>query len=161
MRKVFGMFRSNAWKWLIIGSAITIIALYMLEMTSSGIERVYGPLDGTATAAQSIEEAGLIPIEREAPEAASNLQTNETVKQGQASGSAIEREIAVLEEEIAELKRLALLKEKEELQQKLLLNEDASKPAVNRFADSTSEVLQNASSSGLQFIANLFSNVIN
>ena len=153
------MFRNKAWKWLVLGGAITVILLYMLEMTTTGIERIYGPLDETAAAAQSQtsnEKAiGLIPIETaDDTQASDSFKTNFTPK------SPIDKEIAALEAEIAELKRLALLKEKEELQQKLLLNEDAAKPAVNRVADTTSEVLQNASSSGLQFIAKLFSNVI-
>ncbi|MEK4249586.1 hypothetical protein [Paenibacillus sp. FSL W7-1287] len=153
------MFRNKAWKWLVLGGAITVILLYMLEMTTTGIERIYGPLDETAAAAQSQtsnEKAiGLIPIE-----AADDTQASDSFKTNFTPESPIDKEIAALEAEIAELKRLALLKEKEELQQKLLLNEDAAKPAVNRVADTTSEVLQNASSSGLQFIAKLFSNVI-
>jgi len=153
------MFRSKAWKWLILGGAITVILLYMLEMTTTGIERIYGPLDETAAAAQSPTSseyaAGLIPIQADDK----RKQAGSSVK-GSSGGGAIDQEIAALEAEIAELKRLALLKEKEELQQKLLINEDAAKPAVNRMADSTSEVLQSASSTGLQFIAKLFSNVI-
>jgi len=155
------MFRSKAWKWIILGGAITVILLYMLEMTTTGIERIYGPLDETAAAAQSPTSnelsTGLIPILADD----SKIESSDTASVMDASqGSVIDQEIAALEAEIAELKRLALLKEKEELQQKLLINEEAAKPAVNRMADSTSEVLQNASSTGLQFIAKLFSNVI-
>lgn len=156
------MFRSKAWKWLVLGGAITVILLYMLEMTTTGIERVYGPLDETAAAAQSPKSSeyatGLIPIQ--ADDKQKQAASSDASVKGSSGGSAIDQEIAALEAEIAELKRLALLKEKEELQQKLLINEDAAKPAVNRMADSTSEVLQSASSTGLQFIANLFSKVI-
>lgn len=156
------MFRGKAWKWLILGGALTVILLYMLEMTTTGIERIYGPLDETAAAAQSPistehSSTGLIPIQTNDRQQES---TGAASAKGSIQGSAIDQEIAALEAEIAELKRLALLKEKEELQQKLLINEDAAKPAVNRMADSTSEVLQSASSTGLQFIANLFSKVI-
>lgn len=158
------MFRSKAWKWLVLGSAITIIVLYMMELTTAGIERVYGPLEQGGETAQrqsldNVEPPGLIPINGQEEELG---QADELSSGSDSTDSAVDQEIAALEAEIAELKRLALLKEKEELQQKLLLNEEhTGKPAVNRIADSTSEVLQSASSSGIQFIAKLFNNVIN
>lgn len=163
------MFRGKAWKWLLLGSAVTIIVLYMLELTTSGIERVYGPLEQGSVAAErqlldeqqasaSENQSGLIPITENEQYA---LQPTDVPQSSSSGESAVDKEIAALEAEIAELKRLALLKEKEELQKKLLINEDASKPAVNRMADSTSEVLQSASSSSIQFIAKLFNNVIN
>ena len=163
------MFRNKAWKWLLLGSAITIIVLYMAELTTAGIERVYGPLEATQAAErqeleqQSAQEekqsVGLIPItEQERYSEASEEELN--APRGTAVTS-VDQEIAALEAEIAELKRRALLKEKQELQKKLLINEEAGKPAVNRMADSTSEVLQKTSSGSIEFIAKLFSNVIN
>lgn len=160
------MFRGKAWKWLVLGSAITIVVLYMMELTTTGIERVYGTLEqgGETAQRQSLDEAeprGLIPINGQ-EEQQELGQADELSSSSDSTDSAVDQEIAALEAEIAELKRLALLKEKEELQQKLLLNEEhTGKPAVNRIADSTSEVLQSASSSGIQFIAKLFNNVIN
>ncbi|GIP15347.1 hypothetical protein J40TS1_09890 [Paenibacillus montaniterrae] len=161
------MFRSKAWKWLVLGSAITIIVLYMMELTTAGIERVYGPLEQGGETAQrqsldNVEPPGLIPINGQEEEQEELGQADELSSGSDSTDFAVDQEIAALEAEIAELKRLALLKEKEELQQKLLLNEEhTGKPAVNRIADSTSEVLQSASSSGIQFIAKLFNNVIN
>jgi len=164
------MFRSKAWKWLLLGSAITIIVLYMAELTTSGIERVYGPLESSQSAQRQALEAGsagdekntrgLIPITDDEwyEEAAVEVKTE---RPSSSTGSPVDQEIAALEAEIAELKRQALLKEKQELQKKLLINEEASKPAVNRMADSTSEVLQKTSSGSIEFIAKLFSNVIN
>jgi len=165
------MFRSKAWKWLLLGSAITIIVLYMAELTTSGIERVYGPLESSQSAQRQALEAGsasdekntrgLIPItddEWYEEAAAVEVKTERPIS---TTGSSVDQEIAALEAEIAELKRQALLKEKQELQKKLLINEEASKPAVNRMADSTSEVLQKTSSGSIEFIAKLFSNVIN
>jgi len=165
------MFRSKAWKWLLLGSAITIIVLYMAELTTSGIERVYGPLESSQSAQRQALEAGLageekntrglIPItdnERYEEVAAVEVKSE---RPSLSTGSPVDQEIATLEAEIAELKRQALLKEKQELQKKLLINEEASKPAVNRMADSTSEVLQKTSSGSIEFIAKLFSNVIN
>lgn len=148
----------------------------MLELTTSGIERVYGPLHQEEGAAlhglqlqsqyeqqeqeePSTQAKGLIPI-AESEQYNKLYRQLESTKQSKVNAT-IDDEIAALETEIAELKRLALLKEKVQLQQKLLLNEEAEKPAVNRIADSTSEVLQKTSSSSIQFIAKLFSDVIN
>lgn len=146
------MFRGKAWKWLLVGSAMTIIILYMLEMTTTGIERIYGPLAPS-------ESVTLQPNESyQAPTATTeHLETTVT----DPSLSPIEQEIAVLEQEVARLKKQTLENEKIKLQSQLLLNEAAEQPAVNRLADTTSGVLQSASSSGIQYIAQLFSKVIN
>jgi len=150
--RVNEMFRGKAWKWLLVGSAMTIIVLYMLEMTTTGIERVYGPLSPQQPVALQQNEA------YQAPDTTNS--TSETVSIDP-SLSPIEQEIAALEQEVARLKKQSLENEKTNLQSQLLINEAAEQPAVNRLADTTSGVLQNASSSGMQYIAQLFSKVIN
>lgn len=150
--RVNEMFRGKAWKWLLVGSAMTIIVLYMLEMTTTGIERVYGPLSPQQSVALQPNEAYQAPN-------TTNL-SSETVTIDP-SLSPLEQEIVALEQEVARLKKQTLENEKTNLQSQLLLNEAAEQPAVNRLADTTSGVLQNASSSGMQYIAQLFSKVIN
>ena len=124
----------------------------MLEMTTTGIERVYGPL-------APLQSVGLQPNEAyQAPTATTERLETIIIDP---SLSPIDQEIAALEQEVARLKKKTLENEKLQLQSQLLLNEAAQQPAVNRLADTTSGVLQNASSSGIQYIAQLFSKVIN
>lgn len=151
------MFRGKVWKWLLLGSACTILILYMLELTSTGIERVYGPM-GT-------EENYTLQLN---PNYSGDV-ANESFDEQQmlapptvdSNASPLDQEIANLEHEIALLKKQALEQEKIKLQNQLLLNENADEPAVNQFADKTSGVLQEASSSGLKVVAKFFSKVIN
>lgn len=151
------MFRGKAWKWLLMGSAFTIIMLYMLELTTTGIERVYGPM-------APIETTTLQPnmaYEGSTEELAKPVEEQAALPPIDPSLSPIDKEIATLEYEIAQLKKQALEKEKQQLQSQLLLNESVNEPAVNRLADTTSSVLQEASTSSMQYIAQLFSKVIN
>jgi len=138
----------KGWKWLLLGVGVTIIVLYMLEMTTTGMERVYGPM-----------QIDNNPKTEQTPERAPEESGPQTVLKEY--DSALERQIAQLEQEILELKKLALEKEKEELQAKMIVNHLVTEPSVNRLADSTAGVLQQVSGSGIQFIAGIFHDIIN
>lgn len=150
------MLRGNAWKWLLIGSAFTVLILYMLELTSSGIERVYGPMESNPGYALQLNPN----YDDDEVNESVDIQ-QDVIPNVDSNSSPLEQEIATLEQEIALLKKQALEQEKVQLQQQLLLNENAGQPAVNQFADKTSGVLQEASSSGLKYVAQLFSKMIN
>lgn len=124
--------KGNAWKWLAIGGALAILVMFGLEMTSSGIERVYGPIEGEA------------PYEADsgiAAEEGSGRYETETDKR-----------IAQLERELEEIRR-AYGYDGERLPG---VPYEDGQPAVNKLADSTSGMLQSASSKGIRFVVGLF-----
>ncbi|MCR2803206.1 hypothetical protein [Paenibacillus soyae] len=128
--------KGNAWKWLAIGGALAIVVLFGIEMTSSGIERIYGPIEGeasygTGTGLASQEERGSYESETD-------------------------KRIAQLEKELEEIRR-AYGYNGERLPG--MPNEDEA-PAVNKLADSTSGMLQSASSKGIRFVVDLFDGLI-
>ncbi|OMF34157.1 hypothetical protein BK133_12575 [Paenibacillus sp. FSL H8-0548] len=139
--------KRNALKWTVIGGAMAIIVMYGIEMSSSGIERIYGPMEGGS---EYTEYA--TPLETTSPaEELMNIQ---------------QQKIAQLEKDLAELKRLSAAggsyasKATEELP---LMNDrlpgvplETSQPAVNRIADSTSGLLQNMSSNGIRMVVSIF-----
>ncbi len=137
------------WKWLFLSGAIAIVILYMFEMTTTGIERVYGPMQ--------LDQAPYVQLT--ADEAVENMTRTQAAAED--SGNELERQIAQLEQEIMELKKMALEKEKEALQSKIVVNPSINEPSVDRLADSTAGVLQQVSGSGIQFIAGLFHDIIN
>lgn len=150
------MFKGKAWKWLLLGSAFTIIVVYLLELTTNGIERVNGPMQANQPYELQLNPAYVKSTNNE--EALEEIAPTPNIDP---SLSPIEQEISSLEYEIAQLKKQALEQEKERLQTELLLNESAAQPAVNQLADKTSGVLQEASASGLKYVAQLFSKMIN
>ncbi|GKU79742.1 translation initiation factor 2 [Paenibacillus sp. L3-i20] len=125
--------RRNPWKWLLLGGALTFIVLFGLEMSNTGIERIYGPIEG--------EE--MIEI---APE-------DSTYE------SDTERRIAELEEELKQIRQIAYEDESNlETDHPRLpgIPYEENDAAVNKIADSTSGLLQSASSSGIRFVGSLF-----
>lgn len=140
--------KRNALKWTVLGGALAVIILYGIDMSSAGIERIYGPMEG------SDEYAGTVQ-----PEAA--------VSPVQEFSSEQQKKIALLEQELAELKRLASLAEDDyapapaasvSAQNERLpgVPTQNDQPAVNRIADSTSGLLQNMSSEGIRMVVSIF-----
>lgn len=140
--------KRNALKWTVIGGALAVIILYGIDMSSAGIERIYGPMEGVDAYAETVE-----------PEPTANAATDFVRAQQQ--------KIAQLEKELAEVKRLTALAEGSELpEQSGSIPEEnerlpgvpleVDQPAVNRIADSTSGLLQSMSSEGIRFVVSIF-----
>lgn len=124
--------KGNAWKWLAIGGALAILVMFGLEMTSSGIERIYGPIEGEASYGVDAGPA--------AEEGSSRYESD------------TDKRIAQLERELEEIRRAYGLGG-ERLPGVPYEDEE---PAVNKLADSTSGMLQSASSKGIRFVVGLF-----
>lgn len=144
--------KRNTLKWTVLGGAMAIIIMYGIDMSSAGIERIYGPVEGTDEYTETA-----------APE--------ETVKPRNEFAVSQQKKIAELEKELAELKRLASLAEAEysPVPTESIVNENDrlpgvptpnDQPAVNRIADSTSGLLQNMSSEGIRMVVSIFDGLI-
>lgn len=129
--------KRNALKFTALGGAIVFIILYGIEMSSTGIERIYGPIEG-----------GEAYVEMESPIQTKDPSTRLVALKQQAK-------IAELEKQLEEVKRLALLAEKQD-DRLLGIPFEGEQPAVNKIADSTSGMLQNVSSEGIRFVVSLF-----
>jgi hypothetical protein len=134
-------------KWILLGGAIAIIVMYGIDMSSAGIERIYGPMEGGNEYTENVQ-----PVETADP-----VKELATVQQ---------QKIAELERELEELKRLATKGTEyanEYAEGQLIDNErlpgvplENDQPAVNRIADSTSGLLQNMSSEGIRMVVSIF-----
>lgn len=133
--------KGHAWKWLAIGGALTFLVLFGLEMSTTGIERIYGPIEGENTDEYGIGADGAERYESET-----------------------DKRIAELEKELEDIRRLAYGDDYmvEEGYPRLpgVPYED-EEPAVNKLADSTSGMLQSASSAGIKFVVSLFDGLMN
>jgi len=140
--------KRTALKWTVLGGAMAVIIMYGIEMSSSGIERIYGPIEG-GNGYSDIEQA------EQYVQPANDFQKEQQQK------------IAQLEQELKELKRLATNGEnggstetaetspiEKERMPGLPLKND--QPAVNKIADSTSGLLQNMSSEGIRMVVSIF-----
>lgn len=127
--------KGNAWKWLTIGGVIALLVMFGLEMSTTGIERIYGPMNGeeyTAGAGESEYK------------------------------SETEERIAELERELAEIRRITYGNGYEGEETRLPgIPYENDQPAVNKLADSTSGLLQSASSKGIRFVVGLFDGWMN
>ncbi|MHA6483702.1 translation initiation factor 2 [Paenibacillus sp. strain BS8-2] len=126
----------KTWKLLLLGGALTFVVLFAMEMSTSGIEKIYGPMDG------------------------SRPYTYETDDRVYASET--DRRIAELEKELDDIRRIAYgddyVSEHERLPGMPVEDEQA---AVNKIADSTSGLLQTASSKGIRLVVSLFDGLMN
>ncbi|NIK77367.1 hypothetical protein FHS15_002503 [Paenibacillus castaneae] len=133
--------RRNSLKWTVVGGALAIIIMYGIEMSSSGIERVYGPLD-------SEPYTDTVTLEP-------SVKVNEHLL-------AQQKKIAQLERELAELKRQSILAASSygnltDVNERLPgIPVQAEQTTVNRIADSTSGLLQNMSSEGIKMVVSIF-----
>ncbi|MFD0958610.1 hypothetical protein [Paenibacillus chungangensis] len=125
--------RRNRWKWIGFGVALAFLIIYGIELSTTGIERIHGPLaEEDRTYIQYKEEVTSTSDERK-----------------------LEDRIEELERDLEYLKRGGRMPVDANSRWPGLPYE-SDEPVVNRLADSTSELLENASSSGIRFIASLF-----
>lgn len=130
--------KRNGWKLMAIGGAATFLVLFGMEMSTKGIERIYGPFDG-----------GISNLD----ENADRIDESETDKR-----------IAALERELDEIRRIAGGEANTGNQGQFRLPGvpyEEEQAAVNKLADSTSGLLQSASSKGIRFVVSLFDGWMN
>lgn len=126
----------KSWKLLLLGGAITFIVLFGMEMSTSGIERIYGPMDGS---------------ERYTYDNGRRVYVNET-----------DRRIAELEKELDDIRRIAYGDDYNSGNTRLPgMPDEEQQATVNKIADSTSGLLQTASSKGIRFVVSLFDGWLN
>ncbi|WP_168119323.1 hypothetical protein [Paenibacillus sp. HB172176] len=141
--------KHGAWKWIMMGVALTIIVLFGIEMSTTGIERIYGPIDGTQAGSET------------------NAAITETAADQSDKASETERRIDELERELERIRKLAGKGAdrdwlRDELQKELEeVPPQDGQPAVDKIADSTSGLLQSASTNGIKLVAHLFDGLIN
>ena len=147
--------RKRAWKWALLGGALTFIILYGLEMSTAGIERIHGPLQSSSVQPDQMNSTQ------------SHLQSNNNQASGQSNEplipqSVTEKKIAQLEKELEQIRKLALLEKQHEDKHDELwpimpdsMNTN-NNSAVNKFADSASGMLESASRGGIKFVVSMF-----
>ncbi|SFE99780.1 hypothetical protein SAMN05216378_4668 [Paenibacillus catalpae] len=139
----------GALKWVLLGGVLVFIILYGVEMSSAGIERIYGPIESNGSSA-------IMPGEDKYNLAATDEESSASLE-GTGLSSAAERKIADLEKELKEVRKIA---EQSARHERLPgISSDSDEPAVNKVADGTAGLLQSVSSGGIRFIASLFNSV--
>jgi|GEM_PF-293600 hypothetical protein len=139
----------GAFKWVVLGGVLVFIVLYGVEMSSAGIERIYGPLDSNGNSSAIMSDDDRYNLAASDNESAG--------MEGTGLSSAAERKIADLEKELKEVRKIA---EQNARHERLPgISSDSGEPTVNKVADGTAGLLQSVSNSGIRFIASLFGSV--
>jgi len=150
--------KRSALKWTLIGGALVFVLLYGIEMSTSGIERLYGSVDSSGEAANAALDRERESVSSLSPEEKLYKQYNDKLAELQ------ERKIMLLEQELKELrKEAARIGQTEEYwgypysyERLPGLPAETEQASVDKLADSTSGMLQAASSSGIRFVVSLF-----
>ncbi|MBM7565616.1 hypothetical protein [Paenibacillus sacheonensis] len=138
--------RRQTWKNAFVGGTVALIVLFGIDIATSGIERIYGPVDGaggnggaaiaTQPAAERLPENEVAPVQQLTVSDAQHGRTEEEIRRE------YERK---LEEELA--KRLPGLPDMR------------SQSTVNQVADGTAGALQSISSKGIRLVVSFFERV--
>lgn len=148
--------RNQALKWAVIGGVLVAVLMFGIEMSGSGIERVYGPVEGdtSVSVTRYAVDPAVLAREKAAAEyekALLDLQKKFGVvskdSQQDGSGAGLNADPAAGPITTSGNERLPGLPN---------TSEDTG---VNRFADTAADLLQAASSSGIHFIVGLFDSV--
>ncbi|QAY66337.1 hypothetical protein [Paenibacillus protaetiae] len=131
--------RWNALKWVLLGGAIVIMVIYGMEVSTSGIERIYGPIEGGQPSSIAAE-----------PSVSSGKPAAETT-----GDRLTEQRIAKLEKELQEVRRLA----EEQAKENGRPIDQSDNAAVNKLADGTAGLLQTVTTSGIKWVVSLFDSV--
>jgi hypothetical protein len=136
--------RRSAWKWAGLGGLIAIILLYGTEMATSGIEKVYGPLDRGG----GVYDAASLPVQQKtiAERRKELLDAERYYADNYGTGASIGEERA---ETAGGIERLPGLPVQGHI------------PSVNRVADGTAGLLQSVSSGSIRFVVSLFDAITN
>ncbi|MFF2090354.1 hypothetical protein [Paenibacillus sp. NPDC058174] len=145
--------KRSAIKWAIMGGVLVFIVLYAMEMSQTGIERIYGPIEGGQTSV-TLPSA-------QSPGKGSGVEGVVDGSSSSPSGmsAAAEKKIAKLEKELAEVREIA---ERGSRRERLPgIDGGSNEPAVNKLADGTSGFLQSITTGGIKFVVSLFDSVTN
>ncbi|WP_080840558.1 hypothetical protein [Cohnella massiliensis] len=129
--------KRDIWKLSIVAALLVLAMMYGMELASSGISNVYGPLEGEEI--RSGEAGETVPDPETAPEEA--RERAERTEEGTPAGQRYADEppgIAYDSEAEPTIPR------------------NDSEPVVDRLAGKTAETLQQLSKSGIRFIVSLF-----
>ncbi|MBD2844476.1 hypothetical protein IDH44_04680 [Paenibacillus sp. IB182496] len=135
--------KRDALKWSLIGGALVFLLLYGIEVATTGIENVHGPLDNT----QRVREE--TPLSPSAQAAAAAQEVAERL--------AAQREEAAREQWLQAAAAAVQGAAADPLRPEG--GAPQREPSVNQVADRTAGVLQSLSSGGIRFIVGLFDTV--
>ncbi|SDW89445.1 hypothetical protein [Paenibacillus sp. CF384] len=157
--------RRQSMKMALVGGAVALIILFGIDMASSGIERVYGPVEGSV---QAVNPAGYsssmltdseeVSRVSDAPEVTNIAQLPENqVDQTTQRRTVADAQHGRTEEEIRQEYERKL---QEELNKRLTgLPDLRSDATVNKVADGTAGVLQTVSAKGIRMVVSFFESV--
>ncbi|MBW7473743.1 hypothetical protein K0T92_03165 [Paenibacillus oenotherae] len=155
--------RRKSFKMALVGGAIAIVVLFGIDMATSGIERINGPINGQGVLSvnpSSLEDGRM---------AGSGEAGSLSSMQGNGSGS-------MLTEGRDDNERERLIREAQQVIDRLKAEEASGKgqaanerlpgmpelgeqSTVNKLADSTAGILQSLSSQGIRFVVSFFDSV--
>ncbi|WP_028561686.1 hypothetical protein [Paenibacillus pinihumi] len=132
------MKRKHSFKWAIIGAVIAIVLMFGIEIASTGIETVYGPVKQPSASSMT----GLVPE-------AGPQQTYASVPERPVYGPYVQGNSPNAGRYEPVMERMPGI------------YGEYREPAVNRVADQTAGVLQSLSSGGIRFVVSLFDSITN
>ncbi|AZN40427.1 hypothetical protein [Paenibacillus albus] len=157
--------RRNSMKMIIVGATAALVIMFGIDLASSGIERIYGPVSGgtgaTAVNPQTSMTSKQLPADT----------YNTVTDQEQVQEQLPENQIYVVPERRTvadaqhgrtdeEVRRAYERKLQEELDKRLPGVPDLkSESTVNKVADGTAGVLQTMSSKGIRMVVSFFESV--
>ncbi|MCQ6558366.1 hypothetical protein [Paenibacillus mendelii] len=156
--------RRQPMKWALVGGMVVLVVMFGIDLASSGVERIYGPMDrgsGTSVGRLTYDDvesgrsqvdsepyrdeydAGdLLPEERD-------LTTSRSARSVEEAARLRDRQGAYEDDYMAEL-------DNERLPGIPDMREDST---VNKLADGTAGILQSLSSQGIRFVVSFFESV--
>ncbi|QJC52596.1 hypothetical protein HGI30_14170 [Paenibacillus albicereus] len=154
-------------KWTIVGAALAAVLMFGMEMTSAGIGRVYGPVEGSEPAeigryAEAVRELELQQAKLKQLEYEADLKRLQKKYGIEAAASMPEAGAFLGDEESAAAPALAQAQKEDwrlegEAGSRLPgIADPQGETGVNRLADGTAGMLQSVSSSGIRFLVTLF-----
>ena len=154
--------RRQSFKMAVVGGLVALVVLFGIDIATSGVERIYGPLD----------DSGALPVNRlNDNSAADQRYYSTTVQSGGAdvgqqlpedAGSSLEPHRTVGEAEKGgsrsqtETQQQPVAAQNERLPGIPDTRRDSS---VNKLADGTAGLLQSVSSQGIRFIVSFFDSI--
>lgn len=161
--------RRQTWKSAFVGGAVALIVLFGIDIATSGIERIYGPVGNTggngAVGTQSVQQQG-------GQQQAGQQQTGQQqAGQGQQQAERLPeneifptRQMTVADAQHGrtedEIRREYERRLQEELAKRLPgLPDMQSQSTVNQVADGTAGVLQSISAKGIRMVVSFFEKV--
>ncbi|SEN07915.1 hypothetical protein [Paenibacillus sp. OV219] len=153
--------RKNSMKMVIVGATAALVIMFGIDLASSGIERIYGPVDGgngaTAVNPQTSMTSKQLPADT-----SSTVTEQEQLPENQIYIVPERRTVADAQHGRTdeEVRRAYERKLQEELNKRLPGVPDLkSESTVNKVADGTAGVLQSVSSKGIRMVVSFFESV--